>query len=183
MTMETEETSYGATQTARDCLEVDPIGGTTGPSFLIGSLASPILFDHATRGVCCCCCRGGHVGDAAASSKTLCLRARWVVPLCKSVRGLGRRPILSTEGLAMDGDREVFIAFDSAKLKNAVAVAEAGRAGEVRYLGRSPTRRRRSASWSRSLPTSTTSCTSVTRRGPPATGFIGKSSRSAMPAS
>ena len=35
----------------------------------------------------------------------------------------------------MDGDREVFIAFDSAKLKNAVAVAEAGRAGEVRYLG------------------------------------------------
>jgi transposase len=30
---------------------------------------------------------------------------------------------------------EVFVAFDVAKLKNAVAIAEAGRAGEVRYLG------------------------------------------------
>jgi transposase len=30
---------------------------------------------------------------------------------------------------------EVFVAFDVAKLKNAVAVAEAGRSGEVRYLG------------------------------------------------
>jgi transposase len=35
----------------------------------------------------------------------------------------------------MDENREAFIAFDSAKLKNAVAVAEGGRAGEVRYLG------------------------------------------------
>jgi transposase len=30
---------------------------------------------------------------------------------------------------------EVFVAFDVAKLKNAVAIAEAGRSGEVRYLG------------------------------------------------
>ena len=30
---------------------------------------------------------------------------------------------------------EVFVAFDVAKLKNAVAIAEAGRVGEVRYLG------------------------------------------------
>jgi transposase len=29
---------------------------------------------------------------------------------------------------------EVFVAFDVAKLKNAVAIAEAGRVGEVRYL-------------------------------------------------
>ena len=35
----------------------------------------------------------------------------------------------------MDGDREAFIAFDSAKLKNAAAIAEGGRDGEVRYLG------------------------------------------------
>jgi transposase len=34
----------------------------------------------------------------------------------------------------MDGNREAFIAFDSAKLKNAVAIAEGGRDGEVRYL-------------------------------------------------
>src|SRR6266545_8279799 len=50
-------------------VEVDPFGGTTGPSFLIGKLAGSDLLDHATQGVCCCCCRGGHVGDAAASSK------------------------------------------------------------------------------------------------------------------
>ena len=35
----------------------------------------------------------------------------------------------------MEGYSEVFVAFDVAKLKNAVAIAEAGRAGEVRYLG------------------------------------------------
>jgi hypothetical protein len=30
---------------------------------------------------------------------------------------------------------EAFVAFDAAKLRNAVAIAEAGRAGEVRFLG------------------------------------------------
>jgi transposase len=35
----------------------------------------------------------------------------------------------------MDGDKEAFIAFDTAKLKNAIAVADGGRAGEVRYIG------------------------------------------------
>ena len=30
---------------------------------------------------------------------------------------------------------EVFVAFDTSKLRNAVAVAEAGRSGEVRFLG------------------------------------------------
>jgi hypothetical protein len=30
---------------------------------------------------------------------------------------------------------EAFVAFDTAKLRNAVAIAEAGRAGEVRFLG------------------------------------------------
>lgn len=35
----------------------------------------------------------------------------------------------------MDKYSEVFVALDVAKLKNAVAVAEAGRTGEVRYLG------------------------------------------------
>lgn len=35
----------------------------------------------------------------------------------------------------MNDHSEVFVALDVAKLKNAVAVAEAGRAGEVRYLG------------------------------------------------
>ena len=31
--------------------------------------------------------------------------------------------------------REAFVAFDTAKLRNAVAVADAGRNGEIRYLG------------------------------------------------
>jgi hypothetical protein len=30
---------------------------------------------------------------------------------------------------------EVFVAFDTSKLRNAVAIAEAGRSGEVRFLG------------------------------------------------
>ena len=30
---------------------------------------------------------------------------------------------------------EVFVGIDTAKLRNAVAIAEAGRKGEVRYLG------------------------------------------------
>src|SRR3974377_2536882 len=32
-------------------------------------------------------------------------------------------------------DSEVFVAFDTSKLRNAVAIGEAGRAGEVRFLG------------------------------------------------
>jgi transposase len=30
---------------------------------------------------------------------------------------------------------EAFVAFDTAKLRNAVAIADAGRNGEIRYLG------------------------------------------------
>ena len=35
----------------------------------------------------------------------------------------------------MTHHREAFVAFDTAKLCNAVAVADAGRNGEIRYLG------------------------------------------------
>ena len=35
----------------------------------------------------------------------------------------------------MGHDSEVFVGIDTSKLKNAVAIAEAGRSGEVRYLG------------------------------------------------
>jgi transposase len=35
----------------------------------------------------------------------------------------------------MGDHSEVFIGIDTAKLRNAVAVAEAGRTGEIRYLG------------------------------------------------
>src|SRR5919106_868024 len=35
----------------------------------------------------------------------------------------------------MSDHSEAFVAFDSSKLRNAVAIADAGRAGEVRFLG------------------------------------------------
>jgi hypothetical protein len=62
---------------------------------------------------------------------------------------------------------EVFVAFDVAKKKHAVAIAEGGRTGEVRFLGdveNSP------------LPTGCMSALKPDRRD---TGFIAKSKRSA----
>jgi hypothetical protein len=35
----------------------------------------------------------------------------------------------------MEHHSEVFVALDTAKLRNAVAIADAGRNGEIRYLG------------------------------------------------
>src|SRR5919109_2040955 len=35
----------------------------------------------------------------------------------------------------MKDDSEAFVAFDTSKLRNSVAIAEAGRAGEIRFLG------------------------------------------------
>jgi hypothetical protein len=96
---------------------------------------------------------------------------------------LGRaESILSTEDEPMDGDRGAFIAFDTAKLKNAIAVAEGGRAGETRYLGGLPTHRRRSEIWSPSSRANTTRCNFVMRLGRPATGFIVSSLGSATSA-
>ena len=42
---------------------------------------------------------------------------------------------------------EAFIGIDTSKLRNAVAVAEAGRKGEVRYLGEFDTSTAATASW------------------------------------
>lgn len=42
----------------------------------------------------------------------------------------------------MGNNTEVFVGIDAAKLKNAVATVEAGRDGEVRYLGEIRTRRK-----------------------------------------
>src|SRR5262245_16963022 len=39
------------------------------------------------------------------------------------------------EGRTMGEHSEVFVAFVTAKLKHAVAIAEAGRGGEIRFLG------------------------------------------------
>jgi Transposase len=47
----------------------------------------------------------------------------------------GRSRASGIEGRALGRYSEVFAAFDTAKLKHAVAVAEGGRQGEVRFLG------------------------------------------------
>lgn len=49
---------------------------------------------------------------------------------------LGRaEPILIAGGRAVDHSTEVFIGIDVAKARNAVAIADGERRGEVRYLG------------------------------------------------
>jgi transposase len=49
---------------------------------------------------------------------------------------LGRaEPILITGGRAVVDYREAFVGIDVAKLRNAIAIADAGREGEVRFLG------------------------------------------------
>jgi transposase len=47
----------------------------------------------------------------------------------------------------MGKHKQAFVAFDSAKEKYAVAIADDGRDGEVRYLVRSTIRRTPSGSW------------------------------------
>src|SRR5262245_61673420 len=55
-------------------------------------------------------------------------------------RGLPGRPGLSSTqgGRAVADHSEAFIGIDTSKLRNAVAVAEAGRKGELRFLGEIP---------------------------------------------
>ena len=44
-------------------------------------------------------------------------------------------PILNAGGRAVGQSTEAFVGIDAAKKRNAIAVAEAGRDGEVRYWG------------------------------------------------
>ena len=74
---------------------------------------------------------------------------------------------------------EVFAAFDVAKKKHAVAIAEGGRTGEVRFLGDVETARCRSSERSRDWRADTIGCIFVLKPGRRDTGFIGKSKRSA----
>ena len=70
---------------------------------------------------------------------------------------------------------EVYVAFDTAKLKHAVAVAEGGRGGEVRFVGEIENRPATIEKMiARSWPAGTGSCTSASRRGQRDTGFIGR---------
>ena len=64
-------------------------------------------------------------------------------PRC-GVEGCPDRPGRASrkEGESWCDHSEVFVGIDTSKLRNAVAIAEAGRAGEVRYLGEIDTRAR-----------------------------------------
>ena len=75
----------------------------------------------------------------------------------------------------MAEDKEAFIGIDVAKLRNAVAIADAGRDGEVRFFGEvdaSPEGMRRLAA---RLAAKYDRLTSVTRPGRPATACTGSS--------
>jgi transposase len=74
---------------------------------------------------------------------------------------------------------ESFVAFDVAKKKHAVAIAEGGRTGEVRFLGDVETVRFRSSGRSRDWRTGTTVCTSALKPGRRDTGFTARFTPSA----
>ena len=75
---------------------------------------------------------------------------------------------------------EAFVGIDTAKNKHAVAIADAGREGEIRYLG---SRRRRSDESSASWPVAIRGCISATKRARPGMGFTARSGLSVTTAS
>jgi transposase len=68
---------------------------------------------------------------------------------------------------------EAFVAFDTAKLRNAVAVAEGGRDGEVRYLGEVDNTEAATAKLAAKLVSGISGSPSASRRAPQATGCTG----------
>src|SRR6202162_3997803 len=78
-----------------------------------------------------------HIGRSPDGAQTVCPSLEEAThPRCGSEGypdGPGRA---STQGGRVVRDHsEVFVAFDTSKLRNAVAIAEAGRAGEIRFPG------------------------------------------------
>jgi hypothetical protein len=79
-------------------------------------------------------------------------------------------------GRAMGRCREVFVGIDTAKARNAAAIAEAGRQGEVRYLAEIDNTPDAVAKLVASSATAMRRYTSVTRPDPRATVCIDRSS-------
>jgi hypothetical protein len=69
---------------------------------------------------------------------------------------------------------EVFVAFDVAKKKHAVAIAEGGRPGRSAFSAMSRTVRCRSSGRSRDWRTDTSGCMSALKLGRLDTGFIAR---------
>src|SRR6267154_1300280 len=84
------------------------------------------------------------LGAASSFEARLCRAPQTVCPFrcigdspSMRVRGLpGQAGQSLTQGGRVMGDHsEAFVAFDTSKLRNAIAIAEAGRSGEVRFVG------------------------------------------------
>ena len=82
----------------------------------------------------------------------------------------------------MSGDGEAFVAFDTSKEKNAVAIAVGDRTGEVRYLGEIGNTPEATRKLVTKLAAKYGRLHFAMKRGRPATGFIGRSWRSVIPA-
>src|ERR1700677_1695850 len=80
-------------------------------------------------------------------------------------------------GGTMEKYSEVFVAFDVAKKKHAVAIAEGGRSGEVRFLGEVENNPLPIERTIKRWPTDMTGCMSALRPGRRDTGFIARSRR------
>ena len=82
----------------------------------------------------------------------------------------------------MGEHREVFVAFDVAKLKHAVAIAEGDRSGEVRFLGEIENKPAAIEQIIKKLASAMAGCTSASRPGRRAMGCAGRSGTSATTA-
>ena len=78
----------------------------------------------------------------------------------------------------MQEDSEVYVGLDTSKLKISVALAEAGRDGEVRFLGDIDSTPEAVERLVRKLEKRHRGCPSPTRPDRPATGCSGRSPRS-----
>jgi transposase len=73
----------------------------------------------------------------------------------------------------MSDHSEAFVAFDTSKLRNAVAIADGGRAGEVRFLGEFESSTAATSKLVRKLAAKYQRSRSATRPGPRVTSCIG----------
>ena len=77
----------------------------------------------------------------------------------------------------MDEHSNIYIGLDVAKARHAVAMADGGQQGEVRYLGEIDADPASVRQWSPGSRSGIGYCTSVKRRGRPGAGFTGRLSR------
>lgn len=75
----------------------------------------------------------------------------------------------------MREDSVVYVGVEAAKAKHAIAIAEGGQSGEVRYVGEIEATPAAVERFGRKLEAKIRGCTSATRLGRPATGSIATS--------